>query len=147
MIRRLDHVAVLVRDTEEAMSSFCDRVGLRFVSSESLLKLRVRLTYLDLGNAYLQLLEPLDDQSEAARALKADGEGLHHICFGVDDVQRSCRWLGRLETGDDFPVATGRGRVSAFVPGWRPNSVRLECTEFFESEDLNLKAIFPTRNQ
>ncbi len=144
MIRRLDHVAVLVRDTDEAMNSYCGRAGLAFVSSETVLKLRVRLTYLDLGNAFLQLLEPLDGESEAGRALESNGEGLHHICFGVDDVERSCRVLGCLEDGDDLAAATGRGRVSAFVPGWRPSGVRIECTECFESQDSDMTLLPPT---
>lgn len=141
MIRRLDHVAVLIRDTDEALISYCSRLGLAYVSSESLLKLRVRLTYLDLGNVYLQLLEPLDDKSEAARALATTGEGLHHVCFGVDDVERTCRLFGALEDGEELPSATGRGRLSAFVPGWRPNGVRLECTEFWPSQDLDMKLL------
>ncbi len=136
MIRRLDHVAILVYDTDEALENYCKRLGLAYVSSESLLRLRVRLTYLDLGNAYLQLLEPLDDKSEAARALVETGEGLHHVCFGVDDVERSCRLYGEIQEDEVLPVATGRGRLSAFVPGWRPNGVRLEFTEFSESQDL-----------
>jgi len=138
VIRRLDHVAILVRNTDEALNNYCDRLGLNYVSSESLLKLRVRLTYLDLGNAFLQLLEPLDDQSEAARALATTGEGLHHICFGVDDVEYSCRLLGDIEDGQELQAASGRGRLSAFVPGWRPNDVRIECTEFFPGVDLDM---------
>lgn len=138
MIRRLDHVAILVRDTDEALESYCDRLGLAYVSSESLLKLRVRLTYLDLGNAYLQLLEPLDDKSEAARVLAKTGEGLHHICFGVDDVERACRLFGDLDDEEVLPVGTGRGRLSAFIPGWWPNGARLEFTEFSEIEDFEM---------
>lgn len=140
MIRRLDHVAVLVRNTEEALQRFQHRLGLAFVSTETLAEPRVRLTYLDLGNAYLQLLEPLDETSEAARALAANGEGLHHICFGVDDVERECRKLGRLADDEPLARASGRGRMSAFVPGPRPHGVRLECTEFRFAEDVGQMA-------
>ena len=147
MIRRLDHVAILVRNTEEALKNYRDRLGLGYVSSESLLKLRVRLTYLDLGNAYLQLLEPLDDLSEAARALSTTGEGLHHICFGVDDVVQSCRLLGDIEDDLELPTASGRGRLSAFVPGWRPNDVRIECTEFFPGVDLDKSSFWEWSNR
>lgn len=140
MIRRLDHVAVLVRDTEDALQYFRDRLGLAFVSTETLAEPRVRLTYLDLGNAYLQLLEPLDGTSEAARALAADGEGLHHVCFGVDDVERECRRLGELADDEPLVRASGRGRMSAFVPGPRPHGARLECTEFRLAQDVELMA-------
>ena len=138
-------MAILVRDTDEALKTYRDRLGLELVSSESLPEPRVKLTYLDLGNAFLQLLEPLDSSSEAARALATTGEGLHHICFGVDDVEQACRWFGTLPDTEELPSASGRGRKSAFVPGFQPHGVRLECTEFREAEDANTEPL-PSRD-
>ena len=126
-IRRLDHVAVVVRDTDEALRTFGDRFGLPVAHSESQ-PAGVRLTYLDCGNAYLQLVEPTDPDHELARWLDEHGEGLHHICFGVDDALAAAAELA--PDGAPTPVAgSGRGRVSAFVPGKPPHGVRLECTE------------------
>jgi methylmalonyl-CoA/ethylmalonyl-CoA epimerase len=51
LLRRLDHVAVLVRDTEEALRFYHERLGLPLHSSEEIEKPHVRLTYLDAGNA------------------------------------------------------------------------------------------------
>ena len=133
-LRRLDHVAVAVRDTEEGLRTFRDRLGLRVVHSEVIAAPPVRLTYLDCGNAFLQLVEPLDADHELARWLTENGEGLHHICFGVDDVLAAAE---QLAPEGGRPVAGGgRGRVSAFVPGEAPHGVRLECTEFRREEDV-----------
>ena len=89
LLRRLDHVAVVVRDTESALAFYSGKLGLSVASSEEVASPHVKLTYLDAGNAYLQLVEPLDDQSPLARWLDEHGEGLHHICFGVDDVEEA----------------------------------------------------------
>jgi methylmalonyl-CoA epimerase len=136
LLRRLDHVAVAVRDTDTALQHFSERLGLRVASSEELEVPRVRLTYLDAGNAYIQLVEPLDGESELARWLDENGEGLHHICFGVDDVPDAIAQLSG-ETGPPR-LASGRGRTSGFVPA--PNGtghgVRLECTEFVRAIDV-----------
>ncbi len=134
-LRRLDHVAVAVTSTEAALPYFRDRLGLAVVSSEELQTPRVRLTYLDCGNAFLQLVEPLSPDTEIARFLEEHGEGLHHICFGVDDVPSALASL----SDDDAParLGSGRGRVSAFVPGSLPHGVRLECTEFSPDEDID----------
>ena len=86
-IRRLDHVAVLVRNTDDALSFYEGHLGLRVQSSEEIPMPHVRLTYLDAGNAYVQLVEPLDGTSPLAAQLDEHGEGLHHVCFGVDDVE------------------------------------------------------------
>jgi methylmalonyl-CoA epimerase len=133
-LRRLDHVAVVVRNTEEALRTFRDRLGLQVVHSEVIPAPNVRLTYLDCGNAFLQLVEPLDADHELSRWLAEKGEGVHHVCFGVDDVLAAAEQLGQ-EAGPPVP-GSGRGRVSAFVPGEPPHGVRLECTEFRRTEDV-----------
>jgi methylmalonyl-CoA/ethylmalonyl-CoA epimerase len=133
LLKRLDHVAVLVRDTEAALRHFTDRLGLEVLSSEVLLEPRVRLTYLDLGNTLLQLVEPLEDGAAAA-ALAENGEGLHHLCFAVDSVVEAATALAHPPQAP--ALGTGRGRTSAFVPGPVHHGVRLECTEFRRDVDL-----------
>jgi methylmalonyl-CoA/ethylmalonyl-CoA epimerase len=134
-IRRLDHVAVVVRDTEAALETYRDRLGLRVAHTEVLQSLRVRLTYLDCGNAFLQLVEPLDSETSIGRWLDEHGEGLHHVAFGVENSLAAASALAT----DGAPPPTegqGRGRVSAFVPGEPEHGVRLECTDFVYEDDV-----------
>lgn len=135
-IRRLDHVAIAVVDTEIALRYFRDQLGLAVAHSEIITRPHVRLTYLDAGNVFLQLVEPLDDQSELARALADGGEGMHHICFGVDDPMETASSLA--PDGSQPTEGSGRGRVSAFVPGTPMHGVRIECTEFDHVVDVEL---------
>ena len=135
-IRRLDHVAIAVHDTERALEHFSGHLGLRVISSEEIPRPRLRLTYLDAGNAMLQLVEPLDDDSAIATHLARSGEGLHHICFGVDEVAAGAAELS-VQDGAEVIVGGGRGRLSAFVPGPRPHGVAIECTEFDRKEDVD----------
>jgi methylmalonyl-CoA/ethylmalonyl-CoA epimerase len=136
-IRRLDHVAVLVRSTDDALRFYCDRLGLAVHSSEELDAPRVRLTYLDAGNAYVQLVEPLDPASPLGVWLDEHGEGLHHICFGVDDVPAAVQELS--DPGSQVVLGSGRGRLSSFLTG-NSNAVRIECTEFRREEDVDRAA-------
>ena len=128
VLRRLDHVAVLVRSTEDALRFYRDHLGLEIHSSEEIPTPHVRLTYLDAGNAFVQLVEPLDDGSPLADWLAEHGEGLHHICFGVDDVASAVAALS--DDGAEVALGTGRGRVSGFVTTNGGHGVRIECTEF-----------------
>jgi len=132
-IRRLDHVAIAVRDSARAAADFERRLGIRAVHSEELAEPPVRLTYLDAGNCFIQLVEPLREDAELASWLDAHGEGLHHVCFGVDDVAAAVTAI----SGGDPPAAlgSGRGRPSAFVPG-ELHGARLECTCFSHDEDV-----------
>jgi hypothetical protein len=95
----------------------------------------VRLTYLDAGNAFVQLVEPLDPDGELGRWLDQHGEGLHHVCFGTDDPVTAA---GAVAAAGAPPPArgSGRGRVSSFVPGPPSHGVRVEFTEFREDDSL-----------
>jgi methylmalonyl-CoA/ethylmalonyl-CoA epimerase len=147
VIRRLDHVAIAVRDTAAAIARFEDGYGLEVVGSEEIEQPHVRLTYIDCGNAMIQLVEPLDDGSPIAEFLSGHGEGLHHICFGVDDVP----WgAGALSPTHAPPAAlgSGRGRPSAFVAGEVPCGVPVEVTEFSLEEDVaGVAGWIPGRDQ
>lgn len=135
LLRRLDHVAVIVRDTEHALRFYRDRLGLDVHSTEEIDDPRVRLTYLDAGNTYVQLVEPLDCESPLWEWLEQHGEGLHHICFGVDDVSAAIAALS--DNGAPVSLGSGRGRSSGFVTTNGGNGVRIECTEFVRAADVD----------
>jgi methylmalonyl-CoA/ethylmalonyl-CoA epimerase len=135
LLRRLDHVAIVVRDTESALGFYSERLGLSVVSSEEIPSPRVRLTYLDAGNAYVQLVEPLDKQSQLARWLDEHGEGLHHICFGVDDVKEAIAALS--DPGTKVVLGSGRGRPSGFVSAAAANGALVEVTGFDPEADVD----------
>jgi len=133
-LRRLDHVAILVQNTDQAVLAFSGRLGLAVVYEDVLVAPHVKLTYLDVGNAYLQLVEPLDGSSDLARQLEIQGEGLHHVCFGVDDVRAAIAALSAPDSPP--PLGQGRGRMSGFVGNGLVHGVRLECTEFRHDADV-----------
>lgn len=135
VLRRLDHVAVLVRSTEAALRFYEQRLGLSVHSSEVIEKPHVRLTYLEAGNVYLQLLEPLDEASPLALWLEENGEGLHHICFAVDDVVTAVTDLS--DPGVLVEIGNGRGREAAFVNANDSHGVVIECTTFDREADVD----------
>jgi methylmalonyl-CoA/ethylmalonyl-CoA epimerase len=126
-IAGVDHVAILVSDTDVALAHWRDRLGLPVIHREDNPVAQARMTYLDAGNIFIQLLEPLNPDAPLGRALAEEGEGLHHLCFGTDDVLRDAAVAA---TGDapEPSLGSGRGRPSAFVPGATPNGVRVEFT-------------------
>ncbi len=126
-LRRLDHVAIAVRDTAEALTYFNGRLGLPVASTEILESPHVRLTYLDCGNAFVQLVEPLDADGPLAKSIERDGEGFRHICFGVEDVPATAAALAD-PGAPEIVMGQGRGKVSVFVPGPVHHGAQLECT-------------------
>jgi methylmalonyl-CoA epimerase len=125
LLRRLDHVAVAVQDTDAALRHFRDTLGLHVAAVDEPPEIPVRLTYLDVGNTYLQLVEPLDGESAVARWLAERGEGLHHLCFEVDDLAGALERL-RPDGEPQAPLGSGRGRPTGFVAGEPQHGVPIE---------------------
>lgn len=82
----LDHLAIAVPNTEEALKIWRDQLGFPVLYSEDVNDATVRLTHLDLGNTHLQLVQPLTPDHPLQAWLSKNGPGLHHFCMKVDDV-------------------------------------------------------------
>lgn len=125
--RGLDHVALVVRDTERALAYFEDTLGMKVVEAEELETPPVRLTFLDAGAVKLQLVEPLAGNAALEQFLAEHGEGLHHICFEVDDLMPAVR---ALSGGEDPELVIEGGRTrSAFVPNRNEHGLLIELTQ------------------
>jgi methylmalonyl-CoA epimerase len=87
MIKKVHHVGVVVRDVEQAMRFYRDMLGLPVHKQELIQEQGVKAALLTLGDCEIELLEPVVTDNGVARYLEKKGEGLHHICFEVDDVE------------------------------------------------------------
>lgn len=126
----LDHIAIVVRNTEAALTLYRDMLGFAVLFSEVLEEQGVRLTHLDLGNANLQLVEPLNTDHALSKFLDEHGEGLHHVCFSVASVPDSMAELPahRLRSRDAAPRRGPVGRQAAFIDPQTTHSVLIEIT-------------------
>ncbi len=93
MIQKVHHVGVVVRDIEQAMRFYRDTLGLSVHKLETIQEQGVRAALLTLGDSEIELLEPVVPDTGVARYLERKGEGLHHICFQVDDIERDLNTL------------------------------------------------------
>lgn len=130
----IDHVAVVVRDIEEALPRYAELFGLAAPDGVRTLEAQgVRLSFLPTGPtpaARIELIQPTDPDSGVARFLEARGEGLHHVCFGTTDLAAE---LVRLEAAgaeliDSAPRPGAEGSV-AFVHPRTLNGVLWELLE------------------
>ena len=84
MFKGIDHIAVAVANTEEALSVWRDVFGLTVRHTEEVNNNTVRLTHLSAGGTDIQLVEPLVDSHPLRDWIKNHGSGIHHICFSAD---------------------------------------------------------------
>ncbi len=122
---RVDHIAILVRSIDESLAYYRDRLGLAVIGDEVVPAAAVRLVYLDAGGAMIQLVQPIGPGAMASQ-LATHGEGLHHLCYAVPDLEAAA---GLIAPGAEIrPIQGGRGQRTAFLP-MPINAVITELTE------------------
>jgi methylmalonyl-CoA/ethylmalonyl-CoA epimerase len=113
----LDHVAILVSDLDAAVKLYRDTYGLHLDEIEEVPSEKVRVAIFGHGLGRLELVCPTDPESPLAKRIKEKGEGLHHICLAVPDIQQSMDALtaGGAPLLDKVPRAGAGGSRVAFV--------------------------------
>lgn len=92
MPKRIDHVAILVRNLEQALLFYRDTLGMTPSEIKEVPSEQVRIAFLPLGGpggSEIELLEPTNPDSSLSRFIEKRGEGLHHICLEVEDIEAS----------------------------------------------------------
>ena len=133
MPKRIDHVAIIVRNIEQALQFYRDTLGIEPSAIKEVPTEQVRIAFLPLGGpqgSEIELVEPLNANSSLANFLEKRGEGLHHICLEVDDIDASLQEM--QEKG--APVLDTQPRVAAegraiFLHPKGTNGVLLELIE------------------
>ncbi len=115
-VKRIDHVAVVVRDLESALQFYRDLLGIQPSRILDFPQEGVRIAFLPLGGAdgsEIELLEPINPEGSVARFLQQRGGGLHHICLEVPDIDQTLAELrdagARVLDESPRPTAEGRG--------------------------------------
>lgn len=130
MFKSLDHIAIVVPNTEEALKIWRDKFGFPVLFSEAVNDGTVLLTHLDLGNTQLQLVEPLTQVHPLRNWLGTHGTGLHHLCFSVDDMTESAAEASErgLPPGEPRPHQGTLGRGALFLDRDATDGVQVELT-------------------
>jgi methylmalonyl-CoA epimerase len=131
--RRIDHVAIVVASIETALAFYHDVLGIAPSRTLDFPSEGVRIAFLPLGGAggtEIELLQPTDPSTGVARFLERNGQGLHHICLEVGDIDQA---LGELVAAgamviDAAPRRTAEGRGIFLYPKGT-NGVLLELVQ------------------
>ena len=108
MVKKLDHVGIVVRDLDESIPLYEDILGVKPVSVRDVPTQNVRAAFFEVGNGVVvELIEPTVPDSGVARFLQKRGPGIHHICFEVDKVDEELQEMA----GKGISPIEPQGRV------------------------------------
>jgi methylmalonyl-CoA/ethylmalonyl-CoA epimerase len=125
----LDHIGIAVRSIDAA--NVYKSLGLSVDHVENVETQGVKTAFLSVGESNLELLEPLSPDSPIAKFIEKRGEGIHHICLRVDNIEQH---LERLKSEgfrliNEAPVPGAHGCRVAFLHPAAGNGVLIELSE------------------
>jgi methylmalonyl-CoA epimerase len=133
LITRIDHVALVVRNIDEALGFYRDVLGMQPSDIKTLPAEGVRIAFLPSGGpggSEIELVEPLDPTTGVAQFLEKRGEGLHHICLETPDIDAALAYLQArgARVIDSTPRQAAEGRA-IFLHPKGTHGVLLELVE------------------
>jgi len=129
---KLDHIGIAVKSL--AAAKIYNALGLSVDHVENVETQGVKTAFLSVGDANLELLEPLSPDSPVAKFIEKRGEGIHHICFRVTNLESHLERLKRqgFRLINEAPVPGAHGCRVAFLHPAAGNGVLIELSEKVE---------------
>jgi methylmalonyl-CoA/ethylmalonyl-CoA epimerase len=126
--KRIDHIAIAVKDLEAAVATYQHNFGLEKVSGDDIPALGIRNAFLQIGDAQIELITPLAEQGPVADFLAKQGGGMYLLALEVDNLDDAIATL--QNQGARVQVATGStGQRHAFVSPRATHGVLLQLLE------------------
>ena len=132
-IKKINHVAILVKDIDDSLSFWQDQLGLKLDHIENVPSQASKVAFLPVGEGEVELVQPTDPESGLAKFLEKRGEGMHHLCIEVDDIEgvvTSLKDKG-VRLINEEPISLP-GRKMAFIHPKAANGVLVELYELLE---------------
>ncbi len=127
----IDHVAVVVKDLDAAVALYTQTLGFSLVYREIVADQGVEAVGVRTGDAVIELLRPLSEDSPIARYRGEAETKLHHTAYRVDDIRAE---LARLKGAgvrliDEEPRKGAHGNTIAFLHPKSTGGVLIELCQ------------------
>lgn len=116
-IKAINHVAVVVDNMEKSLSFWRDALGIELHELRDVPAEKSQVAFLPLAGAEVELVMPTSDDSGIAKYLAKRGQGMHHICLEVDDIDGMLSQLRskNIRLINEEPRTAMDGKKYAFI--------------------------------
>ena len=130
-ISHIEHIGIAVKSIDESRKYYEDVLDLKCYSIEEVADQKVKTAFFMVGQTKLELLESTDPDGPIGKFIEKKGEGIHHIAFAANDLQKSLNDLKEngIRLIDENPRAGAEGLNIAFL---HPKSTHGVLTELCE---------------
>jgi methylmalonyl-CoA epimerase len=132
MINRIDHIGIAVNSLDEALKLYRDALGLEVTHIADEPEQKVKVAFLPRGGSEIELLEPYPGDGPVRKFMEKRGEGIHHLCVEVDDIEESLARLAAegVQLIDATPRMNSRGQKIAFIHPRGAHGVLIELYQY-----------------
>jgi len=129
-VKNVNHIGIIVRSLKDTLITFSELFGLKAGKIIDLEQFNVKAAFIPLNEISLELIQPASPNSDAERFIKEKGEGLHHICFEVEDIKEAIEELKRnkIKLLSEKPLE-GVGGMITFIHPDHTNNALIELME------------------
>lgn len=129
-ITRVDHIGIAVKSIAESLKVY-EAMGLKFVGVEEVAEQKVRVAFLPIGEAEIELLESTAPDGPVAKYIEKNGEGIQHVALRVDNLEAALAEMKAkgVRLIDEKPRYGAGGARIAFVHPRSTGGVLLELSE------------------
>lgn len=131
MVKKVDHIGIAVSSLEESVKFYEDILGLKLQGIETVEEQKVKVAFLPVGDTEIELLEATTPDSPIAKFIENKGQGVQHIAFRVDDIEKALEDMKKLGIRliDEKPRYGAGGARIAFLHPKSTNGVLVELCE------------------
>ncbi|HOH92356.1 MAG TPA: methylmalonyl-CoA epimerase [Anaerolineaceae bacterium] len=134
-IKKINHVAIAVKDIEAALDFWENKLGLKLDYIEEVPSEASRVAFIPIGDSLIELVQPTRDDTGMAAYLEKRGEGMHHLCVEVENIDET---FNRLKEQGVRLINTEPqvlpGRKMAFIHPKAANGVLVELYELTDTK-------------
>ena len=95
-MKKIEHIGIAVSNLEEANNIYTEILGLEPYKKEVVDSEGVITSFFHTENMKIELLQGLDENNTISKFIKKRGEGIHHIAFSVEDIEKEIKRLKKL---------------------------------------------------
>ncbi len=131
MIEKISHLGIAVKNLDEAVSFYRDVLGLSFGGYEVVEEQKVKTAIFTVGETRIELLESTSPDGPIGKYIDKRGEGIHHLCFKVEDIEDaiSCTIGKGVRMIDEVPKQGVHGSKVGFLHPRSSFGVLIEFAE------------------
>ena len=124
MYTKVHHIGIAVQDIEKSLAVYRDLLGLELEGQHEVEDQKVITAFFPVGETHIELIQPTEGNVGVTKFLEKCGEGVHHICFEVDDIEQALQNVkarGAILIDETPRVIENGKKKMAFLP---PKSTR-----------------------